>query len=65
MHDQSYKKYERYIREIINNCMNNDEAKKFIKNKLSRKIVVSYDIQIYNVIKTIVKNMNSDMVSDI
>jgi hypothetical protein len=42
--------------------MNNDEAKKFIKNKLSRKIVVSYDIQIYNVIKTIVKNMNSSRV---
>ena len=62
MSEQAYKRYERYIKDIINNRMNNDETKKYLKTKLSRKIVVSYDIEIYNVMKNIVKNMNSNRV---
>jgi len=42
--------------------MNNDETKKYLKKKLSRKITITYDIEIYNVMKKIVKNMNSNLV---
>ena len=62
MSDQSFKKYDRYIREVISHRMNNDEVKKYLKTKLSRKITISYDIQIYHVLKNIVKNMNSSRV---
>ena len=50
MSDQSFKKYDRYIREVISHRMNNDEVKKYLKTKLSRKITISYDIQIYHVL---------------
>jgi hypothetical protein len=62
MNDQGFRRYDRYLKEIIQSRMNNDEAKKYIKTKLSRKIIISYDIQIYYVLKNIVKNMNSSRV---